>query len=143
MKSLEEVIEAEEICSQMNAECSKCPYKATAKGWCEEKDRDALFYLKEYRWIQENCADALAEKYPSENVPLTWDELRTMEGKPVWIEVDEKYKGWVTVGKFYSLFENEDLDAHVNLYYFGRSMEYSKEMYRYYWQAYRKERKCQ
>ncbi len=74
------------------------------------------------------------------NEPLSWDELRQMEGKPVWVEVDEKYKGWVTVGKFYSLFENEDLDAHVNLYYFGRSMEYSKEMYGYYWQAYRKER---
>lgn len=79
--------------------------------------------------------------HPDNNVALSWDELRTMEGKPVWVEVDDgKYKGWVTVGKFHSLLEKEDLDAHVNLYYFGRSMEYSKEMYGYYWQAYRKER---
>lgn len=76
----------------------------------------------------------------SDNPPITWDELKTMEGKPVWVEVDEKYKGWVMVGKFYSFFEYEDVDAHVNLYYFGRSMEYSKEMYGFYWQAYRKER---
>ena len=51
MKTLDEVIKALEICSQMDAECCKCPYKSTAKGWCEEKDRDALHYLKEYRTI--------------------------------------------------------------------------------------------
>lgn len=155
MKSLEEVIEAEEICSQMDAECSRCPYKATAKGWCEEKDRDALHYLKVLKDISDplkvkknsheitcpQCNSVIAILLPESNEPLTWDELKAMEGKPVWVEADDgKYKGWVVVEKFYSLFENEDLDAHVNLYYFGCSMEYSKEMYRYYWQAYRKER---
>ena len=103
---------------------------------------DALHHLKEYR----ACGDcSYADGYlrctqENSNAPLTWSELKQMEGRPVWVEVDEKYKGWVMVGKFYSLFENEDLDAHVNLYHFGRSMEYSKEMYKYYWQAYRKER---
>lgn len=54
---------------------------------CAPLADDVLFYLKEYRWIIENCAEALAEKYPSENIPLTWDELNQMEGKPVWVEL--------------------------------------------------------
>lgn len=99
----------------------------------------AIAYLKGYREVLPEYAQMKLDKVTNE--PLTWDELKTMEGKPVWAEEDDgKYKGWVMVGKFYSLFENEDLDAHVNLYYFGRSMEYSKEMYGFYWQAYRKER---
>lgn len=127
--------------------------------------REALRYLKEYRSKQDTIAEQLAEieqkndhvcelaktvceEYDRlcnrlaeeySNDALSWDELKQMEGKPVWVEVDEKYKGWIIVGKFYSLFENEDLDAHVDLYYFDRTMEYSKETYGYYWQAYRKE----
>lgn len=120
-----------------------CPSVDEANEYCEMMvARDAaLHYLKIFQRHEERVRgqlDDLKEEYRP-NEPLTWDELRTMEGKPVFVEVDEKYKGWVMVGKFYSLFENEDLDAHVNLYYFGRSMEYSKEMYGYYWQAYRKE----
>ena len=109
---------------------------------------DALHYLRGIETTENLYHDAVNElsKWIDEDwkdrcLPLTWDELKTMEGKPVWVEADDgKYKGWVIVGKFYSLLEKEDLDAHVDLYYFGRSMEYSKEMYGYYWQAYRKER---
>lgn len=110
---------------------------------------DALHYLKEYKANQEDPdgdhqqlekSRALLQDF-YRNDPLSWNELKQMKGKPVWVEAnDGQYKGWVIVGKFYSLLEKEDLDAHVDLYYFGRSMEYSKEMYGYYWQAYRKER---
>ena len=141
MKTLDEVIKAEEICSQMDADCSKCPYKATAKGWCEEKDRDALFYLKEYRKLDSLDAVAFPE---DDNPPLSWGELKQMEGKPVWVEADDgKYKRWFIVGNFFSWFEKEDFDAHVNLYRSDGAMEMSKETYGSYWQAYRKERECQ
>lgn len=120
MKTLNQVIKAEEICSRIDAECSKCPYKATAKGWCEEKDRDALYYLKEYQekkeelvTKQENFEEEI-DKYckledelndirrkfieQMKNEPLTWDELKAMEGKPVWYE-HEFWKGWIILGK--------------------------------------------
>ena len=113
---------------------------------CEEAEnkyrkaeQDALKALDD--WASRPVEDNKNLVLTVANPPLTWDELKTMEGKPVWVEADDgKYKGWVIVGKFYSLLEEEELDAHVDLYYFGRSMEYSKEMYGYYWQAYRKER---
>lgn len=109
---------------------------------------EAVEYLRDYRDLLlivnklKSDVDFMLNKYLDKNPPLSWDELKAMKGKPVWVEADDgKYKGWVIVGKFYSLLEKEDLDAHVDLYYFGRSMEYSKEMYGYYWQAYKKERK--
>ncbi|MBP5782303.1 MAG: hypothetical protein J6W04_02060 [Bacteroidales bacterium] len=87
MKTLNEVINALEICSQMDAECDKCPYKATAKGWCEEKDRDALQYLKAYRDDKDDLTALRAYwKEQHENQPLTWDELKQMLGKPVYLE---------------------------------------------------------
>ena len=47
---------------------------------------DALFYLKEYQYIIEQCASVLAQKYPSQNDVITWNELTQMTGKPVWLE---------------------------------------------------------
>lgn len=104
MKTLDEVIKAEEICSQIDAECSKCPYKATAKGWCEEKDRDALHYLKEYRKLDSLEAVASPE---DDNPPLTWDELREMVGKPVWFVYDwnnTHHKGWILLDHMEGIF---------------------------------------
>ena len=91
MKTLNETIKDLEKCMTDNAIESEGFYLAA----------DSLFYLKEYRWIVENCADTLAEKYPSENVPLTWDELKHMEGKPVWIEYadDKEQTGWALIVK--------------------------------------------
>ena len=78
--------------------------------------RDALHYLKEYRsekamweadrkgylnWIEqykearEKHQQAVIEL--KKNPPLTWDELRTMEGKPVWVE-HHLFKGWRLIG---------------------------------------------
>lgn len=61
---------------------------------------DALYYLKEYQKIEdeyEELKDWWAEEH-AENVPLTWDELIQMEGKPVWYE-HEFWKGWIILGK--------------------------------------------
>lgn len=87
---------------------------------------DALHYLKEYKnkqnvetmmfalhntnktvcddcWLSREMAGEgfkqIYKKYiEEENPPLTWDELKTMEGKSVWYE-HEFWKGWIILGK--------------------------------------------
>ena len=97
---------------------------------------DVLFYLKEYRRISENCADTLAEKYPSENVPLTWDELNCMDGKPVWVEVDGQW-----CGRFWAFVEAGN-DSYIN--FFQKGQEYPEDLWKRdmgkTWNAFRKER---
>lgn len=100
MKSLDEVIEAETICSRIDeANCSLCPYKATAKGWCEEKDVDVLQHLLDYKRLLTNI---------ERNTPLEWKEIEKMVGQPVWIEgtngkmwgiIAEVYKDMLGSGK--------------------------------------------
>lgn len=102
MKTLDEVIKEIE-------EFWVCPSNDEADEYCLLYDiyQDALQYLKEYRsdqiewaanrkaWdeVQEDLVSARM-KYIARlkeldigklNPPLTWDELREMEGKPVWI----------------------------------------------------------
>lgn len=52
---------------------------------------NALYYLKEYR------AKLVQNSGELGNDPLTWDELKQMEGKPVWVEADYFEKGWFLV----------------------------------------------
>ena len=99
MKMLDEVIKALEICSTQLRCDGVCPYHKS--GCIEyEMEKDALHYLREYK----NCKDcAYSDSYlrctkEDSNDPLTWDELKTMEGKPVWYE-HEFWKGWIILGK--------------------------------------------
>ena len=124
MKTLNEVIKLFEAYSRCRYDLYEGPAQSTVA--------DALQYLLGYKEMLINV----------ENEPLDWYELKLMKGKPVWVEADDgKYKGWFIVGNFFSWFEKEDFDAHVNLYRSGGAMEMSKEMYGSYWQAYKKERK--
>ena len=91
---------------------------------------DALHYLKEYRsdkvmweadrkgylnWIEqykearEKHQQAVIEL--KKNPPLTWQELKQMEGKPIWLDqydtIDEK-TGWHTASWYLLEFINED-----------------------------------
>ncbi len=69
------------------------------------------------------------------NPALTWDELRTMEGKPVWVEgrtMEDEYKFWCIVGK------TDVLDRYIHLREHGHNNW--KDTYGDWWQAYRKER---
>ena len=109
MKTLDEVIDAMERCSKPHYfERAGCPYEDDdAETGChpDDRDADALYYLKEYRsekamweadrkgyldWIEqykesrEKHQQAVIEL--KKNPPLTWDELKDMEEKPVWIE---------------------------------------------------------
>lgn len=93
---------------------------------------DALQWLKGYKAHIE--LDRLRDKCEAENEPLTWDELRTMEGKPVWVEC--KYfirPHWVILTDVYdekAMFIGDRIvDSEL------------KEEMGDVWQAYRKERK--
>lgn len=93
MKKIDEVIEELQYWDTCH-EYPECFYD-------DEVIKDALNYLKEYKRVQnkiekialgsiEDTLDKL------DNKPLTWDELKTMEGKPVWVET-EPINGWVIV----------------------------------------------
>ena len=86
------------------------------------------------------CQALLQDFY--RNDPLSWNELRTMEGKPVWVEwISGTWKGlnkWVILSRIdddYLVFTASDVAGQS---YNGqlRLMNLGKT-----WQAYRKERK--
>lgn len=158
MRTLDEVIKAVEE----DLECANVSYPETFYDY--DNHKDALYYLKEYRSDMQIYAanqklweDELAQKIKdfgdakdryiarlkeldigTLNEPLTWDELKAMEGKPVWIELLgkgkwKKWKGWDVIGGF----DDDD---------FGFAMCTVRGDYYYLadlgktWQAYRKER---
>ena len=118
MKTLDEVIQAIEICrdSYVAGKIIKS---------------DALYYLKEYqdakntlnvereKNIEAYCqwkdakekleaqtshtmwVDKHFQFEISDNPPLTWDELKEMKGKPIWVEyaADEQQTGWFLIAK--------------------------------------------
>lgn len=144
MKSLDEVIK--KIEKQW-----VCPSSDEADEYCELYDvrDDALHYLKEYRDDRENLSEMISNcgkalnKYimdihtlaqQEENLPLTWDELRTMEGKPVWVEQHHgDTKGWLLILRKY-----DDVVTCTTKH--GNSFYLYKANYGEKWQAYRKER---
>ena len=134
MKSFDEVIKALSICGR-HPNCEGCPYENVSYpteigNTCKDiMHYDALYYMQDR--IDE-CQEA--------NPPLTWDELRTMEGKPVWVEVlsDEidLSSRWMLVAR--------ETKAHslplaytddIGHWIFGHEDKLGKI-----WQAYRKER---
>lgn len=95
MKTLDEVIEELQYWDTCN-EYPECFYD-------DEVTRNALNYLKEYKRVQNkiekialgNIEDTLDKL---DNKPLSWDELKLMEGSPVWVEWVE-----VVIGGSYSI----------------------------------------
>ena len=139
MKTLDEVIKALEVCTSDRGGCGECPFNDNCKP--DDKWDDALHYLKEYqqtvRWIEiesekfKQTVDFI--KKATANEPLTWDELKQMEGKPVWVEA-LLYKQWAIVACVYAdyiRFEGANLYAPEHRIYMGEDNG---------WQAYRKER---
>jgi len=139
MRTLDEVIEAFSGCEKY----PDCPLYGYCGHMCMNI-QDALHHLKEYKRVQnkiekialgsiEDTLDKL------DNKPLTWDELKKMKGKPVWIEDhnddDEPYNRWYIVERFIK--EQDDEYALLNDLYFSRKYFNDKTDG---WQAYRKER---
>lgn len=131
MKTLDEVIESMQLTSDVNRN-----YR--------EENADVLHYLVEYRACQQHMEvveqirqDAVRQRDAhikalgdlNRNEPLTWDELREMEGKPVWIE---PVKEWML------LTEVDEEDCGIWLLSLD-GLDYDLMLHEN-WQAYRKER---
>ena len=141
MKTLDEVIQAQEIC--LRGACDKCSYDNDNFDICDVKlQSDVLYYLKEYREMKKHLAcldDAEIRGDDTQiinNPPLTWDELKNMGGKPVWIENDySRFYGWEMVEK---LGRNKWLTGEILKTSGGF---YRKEDQGKTWNVYRKERR--
>ena len=142
MKTLDEVINALEICG--HDESPKCPYFDT-EHWCCCEDHmrsisplknDALHYLKHLQEYYE-----MSREHHESNPALTWDELKTMVGKPVWVEwISGTWKGlhkWILIRRIEDLImEFTALDV-ARVSYDGNLQKYCLGKT---WQAYRKEK---
>ena len=132
MKTLDEVIEKIE-------EFWVCPSSDEADEYCDlmEVREDALQYLKEYRGLLKMWNDKLDKE--QENQPLTWDELRTMEGKPIWVESSSSFnrRRWMFVGEWFDDDEMRLFDMGYDYPDYVSKNSYESGT----WQAYRKERK--
>lgn len=76
--------------------CEGCPYDPDCESY--KKWDEALHYLKQLQKIEdeyEELKDWWAEEH-AENVPLSWDELKQMDGKPVWW-VHGEVGEWLTI----------------------------------------------
>lgn len=143
MKTLDEVIAMVEHCSlpMPNSICATCPSKQRASD-CHLYT-DVLHYLKVLKDILDplkvkknsheitcpQCQSKIAIFLPESNEPLTWNELKQMEGKPVWVEEKDMPSTWIII---WDVTENWLYPTGCDAY---RHEEYGKT-----WQAYRKER---
>ena len=105
MKTLNEVIDS--ITKQSGFEIRDVSKPEKDRFWVDrETYNDALCYLRMYKELAD---DSEAYREWRENPPLTWDELKGMEGKPVWLEygVDLQIRRWVTLPKIRCSYRND------------------------------------
>ena len=150
MKTLDELIKKFELCNSRSYDmCNgSCPY-FDDKCIC---DPDALYYLKEYRQTRKDLLDGMKRLEEKEmmfihamddtenNHPLSWDELRQMEGKPVWIDSVPLVRRWVIIKKFHPIGGNKnlfDMEVEDGGHFLRKNMRRDDPAW---WQAYRKER---
>jgi len=128
MKTLDEVIEKIE-------KMWVCPSSDEAAEYCDfmEVKEDAINYLKHLQEYYE------MSRTPEDlNPPLTWDELKGMKEKPVWVEdnIDEPED----LTKYWAIYRRIE-KAQETEYALLSDLFYDKAEYGKSWQAYRKERK--
>ena len=136
IKTLDEVIEKIE-------EFWVCPCVDEANEYCDlmEVREDALHYLKKYQWQMTNpdgdhqqllkCQALLQDFYRSE--PLTWDELYSRNGMPVWIEDSFDNGEWYIIECFTA---SNRFVAHDR---WGDTTLFNKKEMDDVWKAYRRE----
>jgi len=162
MKTLDEVIES--ITTQSGLEIRNVRKPERDRFWVDRDTyNDALHYLKMYRsdqiqweadrklWVdKQKQVDEARQKYIDKlkeleigtlNDPLTWDELKQMEGKPVWVELTYPkggYSHWGIIEGFPKAgYEFITLRGFHQIDSFSLMDEEMGTT----WQAYRKERK--
>ena len=127
MKTLDEVTKALSICGR-HPDCKGCPYENVSYpteigNTCKDiMHYDALYYMQDR---SDECQEA--------NSPLTWDELREMEGKPVWVEFEKNGNHWLIITDIKS-------NGAVGRGVYGENVPLYKDRIGTDWQAYRKER---
>ena len=133
MKTLNEVIT---IMDGIDQTCTCCAYQHD----CDETEcveKTALHYLKVLQKMQKAQPVTKGEWDELYNNPLTWDELRTMEGKPVWIEMDGYKPNW-------GIIMNQDkINGRLLLCGYDEveiRIEIDEDSEGIHWKAYRKER---
>ena len=95
----------------------------------------AIAYLKGYREVLPEYAEMKLDAV--KNDPLTWDELKQMKGKPVWIEMNGYKPNWGIV------MNQDKRNGRLMLCGYDKvaiRIEINKEGEDTVWQAYRKER---
>ena len=137
MKTLDEVIKGMEHCHEDM--CIECPYQFEPKDFdciTQCQYTDALHYLKEYRTLQCGYVKAMADL--EDNPALSWDELKGMEGKPVWVEAESLSVGVSPYWNDWYIIKSFSNDEFM---YCNDGFKWAKETQGRLWQAYRKERK--
>lgn len=150
MKTLDEVITVLEECFLKNRKewcIENCPYLQNNEQTCRKDVLvDALDYLKEYYYRDKklrkvtNHVENVCMQYIcmieelNKNEPLTWNELRTMEGKPVWVEFFYEDGQHFDSNWFLVNFVSESFCDVIG------KLGTSRLVKNDYWQAYRKER---
>ena len=167
MKTLDEVIRAVQHCGLVsnfdeNHEYDGgCPYEDCSV--CEKKrmlGKDIIHYLMEYREITDVChkhgitsvwghllpdpdktdkSKKLNFDNAYDNDPLTWQELKQMEGKPVWVEygIDFQAKHWIILPEMACSYRHDRYSR--DSFCLGVVRFYKDDIGKE-WQAYRKER---
>lgn len=129
MKTLTEVIEAQERC----ATYPNCHFCYLHSGPICEWIRDALHYLMHLQEYYE-----MSREHHEPNPALTWDELKAMEGKPVWIDGSAICDGqWAIPYCFGKSGESEYVFFWGDQYWKEDMVDSDNGVS---WQAYRKER---
>lgn len=145
MKTLDEVIKQAEHCNEY-PDCTGCVYAGIHELCGLNWATDALYYLREYRNCHENLIrncnrhEELYNQYRDmideleKNDPLTWDELKQMERKPVWVEYYGYMSCWEIIERIGNskLYDGQFIETHMSILH--------KEDIGKTWQAYRKER---
>lgn len=138
MRTLDEVIIMAEHCWQPMPEslCATCPSEnKTSK--CRLYS-DMLYYLKEYKKL--DSLDVMT--FTDDNLPLTWEELKQMEGKPVWMEynIHLKNKECQDMSKTWDIIDHFGTFMDNPVFFTEKGFLFEKEKQGVQWQAYREER---
>lgn len=129
MKTLDEVIEELENLTT----CDGTGYSYIA----DDDADDALHYLRGYREVLPEYAQMKLDAV--KNDPLTWQDLKQMEGKPVWtVESTVTYddNGIERIGRWNII---REVTQEQIIFYIG--LPYHKSWQGIGWQVFRKERK--
>lgn len=104
----------------------------------EQLGIEIAWYQKAKAEMEEISADYVALKQwwaeQQENPPLTWDELKTLKGKPVWVEYENYVSDWEIIENVGTFKWADSLFVETN-----RSILHKEDQDKT-WQAYRKER---